>query len=253
LIFGVSTRSWDRPNVMYFYLMAGFRKLLELFGAGWRGTAKSERENEKKRLSCVDENTAVREREVRMVAGSSGGIQIHVDAAQSGVHYFSTHSHPSHLPTPISYHPSNSPFDTGSGVPIDLDRLKTRRNHRRQLLRTPLSGMSCGRIGVSEILVREVFCRWMSNDALSSVQLLKVDREERCGDDCNGERVGSWNRRSLSTINKILDDVTLNISFHTAFSMRSFIYWINSINPFSILRRKGLYVEGMLSKCLMSK
>ncbi|KYN39425.1 hypothetical protein ALC56_05918 [Trachymyrmex septentrionalis] len=34
-----------------------------------------------------------------MVAGSSGGIQIHVDAAQSGVHYFSTHSHPSYLPT----------------------------------------------------------------------------------------------------------------------------------------------------------
>jgi len=173
------------------------------FRGGRCGTAKNERENEKKRLSCVDENTAVREREVRMVAGSSGGIQIHVDAAQSGVHYFSTHSHPSHLPTPISYHPSNSPFDTGSGVPIDLDRLKTRRNHRRQLLRTPLSGMSCGRIGVSEILAREVFCRWMSNDALSSVQLLKVDREERCGDDCNGEQVGSWNRRSLSMINKI--------------------------------------------------
>lgn len=60
---------------------------------------------------------------------------------------------------PISYHSPDSPFDTGSGVPIDLDRLKTRRNHRRQLLRTPLSGMSCGRIGVGEILAREAFCR----------------------------------------------------------------------------------------------
>lgn len=123
-----------------------------------RGGEESEQENGKKRSGCVDENTAVREREVRMVAGSSGGIQIHVDAAQSGVHHFSTHSHPSCPPLrPISYHPP--PFDTGSGVPIDLDRLKTRRNHRRQLLRTPLSGMSCGRIGVGEILAREAFCR----------------------------------------------------------------------------------------------
>lgn len=148
----------------------------------------------------------MREREVRMVAGSSGGIQIHVDAAQSGVHHFSTHSHPFHLPTPISYRPPDSPFDTGSGVPIDLDRLKTRRNHRRQLLRTPLSGMSCGRIGVGEILAREAFCCWMSNDALSSVQLLKVDREERCGRRlcvCVCVRAGrnSRDRCSLSTIN----------------------------------------------------
>lgn len=166
---------------MYFYLMARFRGLLELFGGGMTrdGAAAGKRDR-----GCVDESTAVREREVRMVVGSSGGIQIHVDAAQSGVHHFSTHSHPFHLPTPISYRPPDSPFDTGSGVPIDLDRLKTRRNHRRQLLRTPLSGMSCGRIGVGEILAREAFCRWMSNDALSSVQLLKVDREERCGDDC---------------------------------------------------------------------
>lgn len=124
----------------------------------------------------------------------------------------------------ISYHPPNSPFDTGSGVPIDLDRLKTRRNHRRQLLRTPLSGMSCGRIGVGEILAREVFYRWMSNDALSSVQLLKVDREERCGDDCNGEWVGSWNRRSLSMINKILDDVIFQISLFILHFLCNFLF-----------------------------
>jgi len=219
-------------------------------GVRWRGAVKNERENEKKRLGCVDENTAVREREVRMVAGSSGGIQIHVDAAQSGVHYFSTHSHPSYLPTPISYHPPNSPFDTGSGVPIDLDRLKTRRNHRRQLLRTPLSGMSCGRIGVGEILAREVFCRWMSNDALSSVQLLKVDRKERCGDDCNGKRVGSWNRRSLSTINKILDDVTFKISLFTLHFLCA-TYLLNwSNNLFSVLERKK--IDNILLKCLIS-
>lgn len=143
----------------------------------------------------------VREREVRMVAGSSGGIQIHVDAAQSGVHHFSTHSHPlsrslppthsltpssapssapssSHHPTPISYRPPDSPFDTGSGVPIDLDRLKTRRNHRRQLLRTPLSGMSCGRIGVGEILAREAFCRSDVGGCLKQCSITK-SRSER--------------------------------------------------------------------------
>lgn len=68
-----------------------------------RGMTKERRRangKEKKRSGCVDENAVVREREVRMVVGSSGGIQIHVDAAQSGVHHFSTHSHPpSYLPT----------------------------------------------------------------------------------------------------------------------------------------------------------
>lgn len=161
-------------------------------GDAWPATRAEDREREKKREpGCVDENIApVREREVRMVAGSSGGIQIHVDAAQSGVHHFSTHSRPlptptqpphlpsSHRPTPISYRPPDSPFDTGSGVPIDLDRLKTRRNHRRQLLRTPLSGMSCGRIGVGEILAREAFCRSDVGGCLKQCSITK-SRSER--------------------------------------------------------------------------
>ncbi|EFN69370.1 hypothetical protein EAG_01110 [Camponotus floridanus] len=75
-----------------------------------RGSEESEQENGKKRSGCVDENTAMREREVRMVAGSSGGIQIHVDAAQSGVHHFSTHSHPSYPPTPHLIPSSRQPL-----------------------------------------------------------------------------------------------------------------------------------------------
>lgn len=174
-------------------------------GGMTRDGGKSERENEKKRPEVARwEHSSERKR------SENGGRQLRRDTNSCRC---STKWRPLLLnpfaprPTslrPISYHPPNSPFDTGSGVPIDLDRLKTRRNHRRQLLRTPLSGMSCGRIGVGEILARELFCRWMSNDALSSVQLLKVDREERCGDYCNGERARSWNQRGLSAINKIL-------------------------------------------------
>lgn len=232
---------------MYFYLMAGFRKLLELFGGGMaRDGAKGERENEKKRPGVASTGTQQWEKEKWewWPAAPEGYkfMSMQHKVASTTSQPIRTPSPLSHLPTPISYHPPNSPFDTGSGVPIDLDRLKTRRNHRRQLLRTPLSGMSCGRIGVGEILARELFCRWMSNDALSSVQLLKVDREERCGDDCNGERAGSWNRPGLSAINKTLDAMLYSrYPFsHCTFYAISYLSRINFIIHYPYLKWKGV-------------
>lgn len=145
---------------MYFYLMAGFRGLPKLFGAGWCGVARraSRKTGKRDRVASMRTQQWEKEKWEWWPAAPEGYKFMSMQHKVA-----STTSQPIRTPPtllrPISYHFPDSPFDTGSGVPIDLDRLKTRRNHRRQLLRTPLSGMSCGRIGVGEILAREAFCR----------------------------------------------------------------------------------------------
>lgn len=97
----------------------------------------------------------------------------------------STTSQPihTHLPPTIQLSASHRfphrLFDTRPGVPIDLGSLKTPGNHRRQLLRAPLSGTSsCGYIVVYKALEREPFCAWTSSRLrLNSVQIERKEDE----------------------------------------------------------------------------
>lgn len=152
---------------------------MELFrGRGQEGgqTAKGQsgaEESEKKRPDCADENAAAsrepRERERRewWPAAPEGYKFMSMQHKVASTTSQPIRTPPS-LPSPTR-RPSRTvrtpvrsrPFDTGSGVPIDLDRLKTRRNHRRQSF--------CGRrlagcradasADIPEISASGTFCR----------------------------------------------------------------------------------------------
>ena len=122
-IFKVSCRFWDKvgeggrrrserererekERTMYFYMAFSERKRGMDRSIGmcvWKVGGRKEKEREKAR-GCVECNAETRERKSKRKREkrwptSSRGIQIHVDAAQSGVHHFSTYSHPPLPPT----------------------------------------------------------------------------------------------------------------------------------------------------------
>lgn len=124
-IFKVSCRFWDKvgeggrrrsererekERTMYFYMAFSERKRGMDRSIGmcvWKVGGRKEKERERAR-GCVECNAETRERKRKRKRGekrekrwptSSRGIQIHVDAAQSGVHHFSTYSHPPLPPT----------------------------------------------------------------------------------------------------------------------------------------------------------
>lgn len=141
----------------------------------WSGKGRK-RSQKRREQEAVSKTTHQQEKEKwERWPTSSGGIQIHVDAAQSGVHHFSTYS-PSFHPRPTVLLPpqlsnthltpfSDRLFDTRPGVPIDLGGLKSPGNHRRQLLRAPLSGTSRGYIDIHS--KRSLFTRGRRSPGLA--------------------------------------------------------------------------------------
>ncbi|KAG7190431.1 hypothetical protein KM043_006537 [Ampulex compressa] len=116
LVFEVPSRSWDHSNVTYSCMTTD---LYGRFGEA-RGTLRGITKATRGRAARKEgegvqgyERKREGERESKgageRAVASSGGIQIHVDAAQSGVHHFSSHSPP---PMPPACHPSDRPAAT---------------------------------------------------------------------------------------------------------------------------------------------
>lgn len=141
---------------MYFYTNSYKRKKMDGFGEYSGG--------EKKKEEGSLSKATVEHREKRVARTrwptSSGGKQIHVDAAQSGVHHFSTYSTPTlkNYPTPTTSHTQSHPRPpirhSSRRSYRSLGSRKTPGNHRRQLSRAPLSRTSTRGIWKESLFAR---------------------------------------------------------------------------------------------------
>lgn len=124
------------------------RWVCDVFSHGKKENGWWKKEGEERGRGCREREKGKRERWPAPEEYKFMSMQHKVASTTSqAIH---THLHPlfGQLSNSASRRFPDRLFDTRPGVPIDLGSLKTRGNHRRQLLRAPLSGTSRGYVHV---------------------------------------------------------------------------------------------------------